>query len=294
MLAARSPVFRAMFQSNMMEKKTRKVEIADLRPEVVSEMLTFIYTGMTPKLEMLAEGLLPASEKYQLDQLKTLCVDHLRHQLNEKNCLLYLVFGDIYRAEKLKKSSLQFMNRNKAKIFKSKNWKASLQRHPNLMAEVIETLAGPGEASSNENITQKVVWVEEKDKRSFLLDLLEASGLGAKDFNRVDIRTLVFVKTNRDADQLDDFLYREGFPVTSICGDRTQYDKKEASRRFKTGSHPILIVPTFEAKYLDIPNVKHVINFHLPGQIEDYVHTISFTGQILVCQLYSSIIGTNT
>ena len=29
--------------------------------------------------------------------------------------------------------------------------------------------------STSENITQKVVWVEEQDKRSFLLDLLNAS-----------------------------------------------------------------------------------------------------------------------
>jgi ATP-dependent RNA helicase DDX3X len=32
--------------------------------------------------------------------------------------------------------------------------------------------------STSENITQKVVWVEEQDKRSFLLDLLDAAGLG--------------------------------------------------------------------------------------------------------------------
>jgi superfamily II DNA/RNA helicase len=31
--------------------------------------------------------------------------------------------------------------------------------------------------STSENITQKVVWVEEHDKRSFLLDLLNAAGL---------------------------------------------------------------------------------------------------------------------
>ena len=30
--------------------------------------------------------------------------------------------------------------------------------------------------STSENITQKVVWVEEMDKRSFLLDLLNAAG----------------------------------------------------------------------------------------------------------------------
>ena len=31
--------------------------------------------------------------------------------------------------------------------------------------------------STSENITQKIVWVDDVDKRSFLLDLLNASGM---------------------------------------------------------------------------------------------------------------------
>ena len=44
-------------------------------------------------------------------------------------------------------------------------------------------------------------------------------------------RTLVFVETKKGADQLDELLYREGFPVTSIHGDRTQREREEALRR---------------------------------------------------------------
>ena len=83
--------------------------------------------------------------------------------------------------------------------------------------------------STSENITQKVVWVEEQDKRSFLLDLLAAAGLS--DRQEDASLTLVFVETKKGADQLDDFLYREGFPVTSIHGDRTQREREEALRR---------------------------------------------------------------
>ena len=43
-------------------------------------------------------------------------------------------------------------------------------------------------------------------------------------------RTLVFVETKRGADSLDEFLHREGFPVTSIHGDRTQREREEALR----------------------------------------------------------------
>ena len=38
-LIARSPVFRAMFQNDMAERKNKKVDVVDLHPDVVAEML---------------------------------------------------------------------------------------------------------------------------------------------------------------------------------------------------------------------------------------------------------------
>ena len=60
---------------------------------------------------------------------------------------------------------------------------------------------------------------------------MDAAGLGVIDENGDADRTLVFVETKKGADQLDEFLYREGFPVTSIHGDRTQKEREEALRR---------------------------------------------------------------
>uniref|UniRef100_A0A8C6VA91 RNA helicase n=1 Tax=Neogobius melanostomus TaxID=47308 RepID=A0A8C6VA91_9GOBI len=118
--------------------------------------------------------------------------------------------------------------------------------------------------STSENITQKVVWVEESDKRSFLLDLLSATG--------EDSLTLVFVETKKGADALEDFLYREGYACTSIHGDRSQRDREEALASSDPGS--------VAARGLDISNVKHVINFDLPSDIEEYVHRIGRTGRV--------------
>ncbi len=50
MLAARSPVLRAMFQSPMTEAASRRLEIKDLLPDIVDAMLLFIYTGNVPNL----------------------------------------------------------------------------------------------------------------------------------------------------------------------------------------------------------------------------------------------------
>ncbi|XP_005082499.1 putative ATP-dependent RNA helicase Pl10 [Mesocricetus auratus] len=126
--------------------------------------------------------------------------------------------------------------------------------------------------STSENITQKVVWVEEADKRSFLLDLLNATGK--------DSLILVFVETKKGADSLEDFLYHEGYACTSIHGDRSQRDREEALHQFRSGKSPILVATAVAARGLDISNVKHVINFDLPSDIEEYVHRIGRTGRV--------------
>jgi len=53
--------------------------------------------------------------------------------------------------------------------------------------------------------------------------------------------TLVFVETKKGADSLEEFLHHEGYPVTSIHGDRSQREREEALRRFRSGATPILV-----------------------------------------------------
>lgn len=92
--------------------------------------------------------------------------------------------------------------------------------------------------------------------------------------------TLVFVETKKGADMLEEYLHQMGYPVTSIHGDRTQREREEALRRFRAGKAPILVATAVAARGLDIPHVKHVINFDLPGDVEEYVHRIGRTGRM--------------
>ncbi|KAF3065039.1 ATP-dependent RNA helicase ded1 [Daldinia childiae] len=80
--------------------------------------------------------------------------------------------------------------------------------------------------STSENITQKVEYVEDSDKRSVLLDILHTHGAGL---------TLIFVETKRMADSLSDFLINQNFPATSIHGDRTQRERERALEMFRNG-----------------------------------------------------------
>lgn len=125
--------------------------------------------------------------------------------------------------------------------------------------------------STSENITQKIEYVEDSDKRSVLLDIVSATddkGL-----------TLVFVETKRMADMLSDFLYQNHIAATSIHGDRSQRERETALQTFRTGRTPVLVATAVAARGLDIPNVTHVINYDLPSDIDDYVHRIGRTGR---------------
>lgn len=62
---ARSPVFQAMFEHEMEERKHNRVDITDVDHEVLREMLRFIYTGKASNLEKMADDLLAAADKVQ-------------------------------------------------------------------------------------------------------------------------------------------------------------------------------------------------------------------------------------
>lgn len=131
--------------------------------------------------------------------------------------------------------------------------------------------------SSTDLIAQRVEYVLESDKRSHLMDLLHAQR--ENDVNGKQGLTLVFVETKKGADALEHCLCVNGFPATCIHGDRTQQEREQALRSFKTGNTPILVATDVAARGLDIPRVAHVVNFDLPNDIDDYVHRIGRTGR---------------
>ncbi|GMM39697.1 hypothetical protein FOG51_00127 [Hanseniaspora uvarum] len=124
--------------------------------------------------------------------------------------------------------------------------------------------------STSENITQSVILVDEDTKSEALMDVLEA--------NKEEM-TLIFVQTKRLADGLTNYLISCGFSATAIHGDRSQIERERALSSFRKGSAKILVATSVAARGLDIPNVKLVINYDLPPDIDDYVHRIGRTGR---------------
>jgi len=137
-LKARSPVFNAMFQADMKEGNSREVNIDNIDPKVLEDMLHFIYTGKIPNNDELAKDLLVAANYYQLEKLKTTCEENLCMGLERNNCIEFLVFADTYAATKLRKRSLEMAAKNLSVLLKTHEWKEDLLNNPLLKDEIME------------------------------------------------------------------------------------------------------------------------------------------------------------
>merc|ERR1712100_701263 len=92
-------------------------------------------------------------------------------------------------------------------------------------------------------------------------------------------KILIFVETKRGADQLTREMRLAGWPALAIHGDKKQEERDWVLQEFREGRNPILIATDVAARGLDVKDIKYVINYDMPRQIEDYVHRIGRTGR---------------
>ncbi|XP_046408123.1 speckle-type POZ protein B isoform X2 [Ischnura elegans] len=140
-LAARSPVFAAMFEHEMEERKHNRVEITDVDHEVLREMLRFIYTGKAANLEKMADDLLAAADKYALERLKVMCEEALCTNLSIENAADILILADLHSADQLKAQAIDFINTHATDVMETAGWKSMIHSHPHLIAEAFRALA---------------------------------------------------------------------------------------------------------------------------------------------------------
>ncbi|GAU95794.1 hypothetical protein RvY_07349-2 [Ramazzottius varieornatus] len=143
------------------------------------------------------------------------------------------------------------------------------------------------------DVIQNVVQTgSRQDKKEALEELLRARA----ETNGGEVeKTLVFVETKEEADKIGLELGLNGISSTTIHGNRTQEQREMAIADFKSGRKAVLVATNVAARGLDIPNVKHVINWDLPRNADDmdeYVHRIGRTGRVgnkgLATTFYSS------
>lgn len=90
---------------------------------------------------------------------------------------------------------------------------------------------------------------------------------------------LIFTRTKHRADKVARQVAHAGFRVTSLHSNRTQGQREQALRGFKTGHFRIMVATDIAARGLDIDSISHVINFDMPDTADAYIHRIGRTGR---------------
>lgn len=92
-------------------------------------------------------------------------------------------------------------------------------------------------------------------------------------------RTLIFVKTKAEADQLASALKKLRVGAAPLHGDLSQAQRTSTVTSFAAGRTPVLVATDIAARGLDVPDIRTVINMDPPDQPETYLHRIGRTGR---------------
>ncbi|WP_457597294.1 DEAD/DEAH box helicase [Hydrogenimonas sp.] len=124
--------------------------------------------------------------------------------------------------------------------------------------------------TTNKDIRQLYYVIEEKDRDEAIVRLLE------KEEPR---KAIVFCRMKREVDRVAEMLMARGFNARGLHGDMEMRDRMEVIKGFRGKEIEILVATDVAARGLNIENVSHVFNYHIPFDPESYVHRIGRTGR---------------
>jgi len=135
----------------------------------------------------------------------------------------------------------------------------------------IQVNIGSVNLSSNESVLQVVKIVQSFEKQKRLYEELDRYNDGS--------RVLIFCGTKKTCDDLTRTLRQDGYPARSIHGDKSQQERDWVLAEFKNGASPIMVATDVASRGIDVKDIKLVVNYDFPSQIEDYVHRVGRTGR---------------
>ena len=120
-----------------------------------------------------------------------------------------------------------------------------------------------------EKIKQQVLKVKSGDKYNQLI----------KEIYVRQGSILIFVKTRRNAEKMVKRLKYDDHDADAIHGNLRQNKRDRVIKAFRNNHFRILVGTDVASRGLDIPAIKHVINFDLPQVPEDFIHRIGRTAR---------------
>ncbi len=171
--------------------------------------------------------------------------------------------------EDIRRIFTHFENREQTLMFSAtmpeeiKNLAETILKNPKFIH--VEKNAVP-----TENIKQYYYVVEEHERDLAMLRLIET----------VDPKkAIIFCRTKRETARLAEFLSAKGYKAEALHGDMEQYDRQTTMKAFRRNEYEILVATDVAARGLDVRDISHVFNYHIPFESESYVHRIGRTGR---------------
>ena len=109
-----------------------------------------------------------------------------------------------------------------------------------------------------------------KDKLETLYKLLCTLGSSS---------TLVFCNHRESVERVGKYLQSQKLPCGIFHGGMEQEDRERSLYKFRNGSCHVLISTDLAARGLDIPDIDHVVHYHMPIQEDGYIHRIGRTAR---------------
>src|SRR5476651_345737 len=125
-------------------------------------------------------------------------------------------------------------------------------------------------ANPAETVTQLVYEVPKNLKPALLLHLLRDP--------QMDM-VLVFSRMKHAADRIARNLEQKGIKTATLHSNRSQNQRLNALKDFKSGAVRVLVATDIAARGIDVDGISHVVNYDFPMHSEDYVHRIGRTGR---------------
>ncbi len=131
-------------------------------------------------------------------------------------------------------------------------------------------LKAKSDTKTADNITQSYVVVTSKLKLEALCRIIDSKKIS---------KSLIFVKTKRDCDELAVELENRGYSVGVLHGDISQGTRIRTLERYKNHEFKYLIATDVAARGIHVKGIDLVINYSIPFDKESYIHRIGRTGR---------------
>jgi superfamily II DNA/RNA helicase len=128
------------------------------------------------------------------------------------------------------------------------------------------------EHKEENNLSLQMIISKDKDKLMTLFQLICSLKSEA---------AIIFCNHRDAAERISDTLNEKGIYATYYHGGMDQEERERALIQFRNGSMSYLITTDLAARGLDIPEMKHVIHYHLPLKEEEFTHRNGRTARML-------------